>query len=294
MSRHYDYLLEDEDVRRWHDNLSVIWRDVSLRALGRFCETVKLSPKEFLELPDKKMADVLQDYIQKMLKTTNPKSGNLYAPGYCDNSMTAVKSWATSQDRAIKRKIRIENSDSTPTLEYERAPMPDELKKCLYDAKTDDRTRVSISLMSFSGFRPEVQGNATGTDGLRVGDFPEMKVGDGKVEFAKVPTMVKCKASLSKTHKAYFSFLNPEGCEFLRLYLERRMASGEILTNDSGIIVSNIDGEVMQKRFGMNDASTFLVTGTITGKIRSAMERARLGVPTLRLEVLLRNTSADG
>ncbi|MDG6997695.1 MAG: hypothetical protein JRN15_01115 [Nitrososphaerota archaeon] len=255
--KHFDYLLEYNDVRRWHDNLSTIWSDVALRVLGRFTEDTKISPKQFVALSEKEMADVTQDYIQKMLKAINPKSSKPYSPGYVDNVLTGIKSWASYNDKPIKRKIKIENSDSTPTLESERAPMPDELRRVLYDARTDDRTRVSLALIAFSGPRPEVEGNFLGTDGLRIRDFPEMRIEKGKVDFIKVPTMMKVKASLSKTHKAYFTFLNEEGCQLLKVYLDRRMENGEALTPDSGIVVSNSSTEVMQARFGIVDNSPF-------------------------------------
>ena len=109
----YDYLLKDDDVRRWHDNLSVIW-GVALRILGRFCEHIAMSPLEFARSSSKEMADKTQDYIHKLLKETNPQTGKLYSPGYVDNCLTAIKSWAASQERPIIRKIRIENAQATP------------------------------------------------------------------------------------------------------------------------------------------------------------------------------------
>jgi hypothetical protein len=67
--------------------------------------------------------------------------------------------------------------------------------------------------MAFSGFRDQVLGDYTGVDGLKVSDFPEMSIRDGKVEFDKIPTLVKCRATISKIGYEYASFLSQEGCE---------------------------------------------------------------------------------
>ncbi|MHB1909212.1 MAG: hypothetical protein ACYCQJ_10150 [Nitrososphaerales archaeon] len=50
-----------------------------------------------------------RDYQAKKWQT-----GKLYSPGYVDNCLTAIKSWAASQEKPIIRKIRIENAQATP------------------------------------------------------------------------------------------------------------------------------------------------------------------------------------
>lgn len=48
------------------------------------------------------------------------------------------------------------------------------------------RERASISLMAFSGFRPEVLGNYCGNDGLKASDIKDMEVRGGDVGFDHV------------------------------------------------------------------------------------------------------------
>ncbi|MGH2638133.1 MAG: hypothetical protein ACRDF4_02435, partial [Rhabdochlamydiaceae bacterium] len=60
MRKHEHLMNDDPDVRRWHDNQSIIWGDVALRALARFCKATNISPKEFAQLPDKERADRAQ------------------------------------------------------------------------------------------------------------------------------------------------------------------------------------------------------------------------------------------
>ncbi|MEM2588164.1 MAG: hypothetical protein QXV23_07700 [Candidatus Bathyarchaeia archaeon] len=79
-------------------------------------------------------------------------------------------------------------------------------------------------------------GNYTGTDGLRVRDFPEMRIENGEVIFDKIPTMVIVRPELSKAGHQYFTFLSEEGCEYLKDYLEERIKGGEKLTPNSPVI----------------------------------------------------------
>jgi hypothetical protein len=53
MRAKYAYLLEDEDVRRWFDNLaakSLLTATVYLRNLGLYCELNKTDPKSILKV----------------------------------------------------------------------------------------------------------------------------------------------------------------------------------------------------------------------------------------------------
>jgi hypothetical protein len=44
--------------------------------------------------------------------------------------------------------------------------------------------------MALSGVRPQVLGNYTGEDGLRINDLPELTIQDKEVVFEKIPSMV--------------------------------------------------------------------------------------------------------
>jgi hypothetical protein len=84
--------------------------------------------------------------------------------------------------------------------------------------------------------RPEVLGNFNGTDGLRIADLPELRIKGGTVEFEQVPTLVMVRADLSKAGHKYLTFLGEEGCEYVRGYLEERLASGARLSPESDVI----------------------------------------------------------
>ncbi|MGH2638600.1 MAG: hypothetical protein ACRDF4_04880, partial [Rhabdochlamydiaceae bacterium] len=234
-------------------------------------------PKEYASLPLEEMEDIAQDYVNKLESSINPKTGESYSPGYLSNCLDAIRSWADWNRKPLQRTIKITNANSTPTLEDERAPTQEELRRVLYGDKSPLRTRASIALIAFAGMRPEVQGNYLGLDGLKVRDLPEMEVTGKEIKFNKIPTTIIVRAEISKIRKQYMTFLNEEGCEILKQYLERRMLEeGETLGPSSGIIVASNSPEGRQENFGIKDRSPFLRTPKISEAIREAMRASGL------------------
>ena len=117
--------------------------------------------------------------------------------------------------------MEIKFARETGKYAQEKPPTNNELKRILDAA--DIRHKVAISLMAFTGFRDQTLGNYKGVDGLKIADFPEMTLNDGRVEFRKTPTIVRCRSPVSKVGYEYQSLLNEEGCEYLKAYLEDRM-----------------------------------------------------------------------
>ena len=138
-----------------------------------------------------------------------------------------LRSWAKFNGIDIKLDVNIANENESPTLDNERVPSKEELSRLL--RKATSRGRVSISIMAFSGFRPETLGNYEGTDGLRLGDIKELKISD-EIEFTKIPATIMVKARLSKARNQYFSFIGEEGITYIKEYLEERKKNGEELT----------------------------------------------------------------
>jgi hypothetical protein len=133
-----------------------------------------------------------------------------------------------------------------------------------------ERAKCSIALIAFAGLRPEVLGNARGTDGLNTGDLPDMKIENGRVFFVKSPPIIVVRASLSKIKKRYFTFLPSEGCDYLRAYLEKRLALGEKLDLESPIIAVAPGYEEMGKS-PTNRGSKFITTQNVSREIREAI-----------------------
>jgi hypothetical protein len=127
-------LLSNPDVKRWYDNVSrgsPNTAEINLRRLGKFCEDHQITPLELAELGMKDLravTDLLQDHITWM-----ENQGN--APQYIKGTITAAKSWLHHFDVFIKRRIKIANVDSTPTLQNERVPEGKELAE-LFSGQT--------------------------------------------------------------------------------------------------------------------------------------------------------------
>ena len=223
-------LLEDPEVRRWYENNSrgsVITADVYLRRLGNFCEAHSSTPKKFAAKSEKEIYGILLDYVSKLEK--EGKSGS-----YISSIMKALRSWLAFNDKEVKRKIKIRGADATPTLKDERIPTPLELKSILLSG--DKKTRVACALVAHSGFRLQSLGTYLGDDGLRIGDFPELRIDGDHIDFLEVPTMIVVRPELSKAGHKYITFLSEEGCDYLKEYLEERMRAGEELSNRSSIV----------------------------------------------------------
>jgi hypothetical protein len=262
------YLLEeDSEFRRWFENLARGSEATAVeraRVLYRFLRVHDLSPRALVDLAKKdrrNVEDLLSDFVGKLLDEGK-------SPGYVENYLKAVRSWLEYNEIRLVRKIRMGNRNLTPTIEDERVPTPAELRTIYCYA--GERARCSIALIASAGLRPQTLGNASGTDGLRAKDLPDMSMEGNRVVFTKVPTMVIVRPSLSKAKHKYFTFLTSEGCEYLQAYLEKRLAMGEEITPQSPIIAVTPGFEKMGKS-PRNRGSKFITTMNVTREIREAM-----------------------
>jgi site-specific recombinase XerD len=254
MQEKYGHLLDDKNIRRWYENVSrgsKITADTYLRRLGNFCETYKTTPEELIKLDEKRIYEFMLDVVTDMEKKK-------FAGSYIKSVLKGIKSWFAFNDIVIKKKININRSEETPTLQNERVPTKEELKKIFLSG--DEKSRVACVLVAHSGLRLEVLGNYDGSDGLKTVDFPEMEIKNDKVEFKKIPTMIRIRSILSKKEHEYFTFLGSEGCEYLKSYLEMRIRSGEKL--NSAIITPK------------TAKNYFITTVNIGDTIRNAIRRA--------------------
>jgi len=124
----------------------------------------------------------------------HPGSG---AGSYIVRFKKVLQSWLSYNYLEIKFKLNIAREYDSPTLMNEKEPSKEELDKILRMATP--RARVSISLMAFSGLRPGSLGNYVGTDGLRIGDLPELEMGGDSVEPLNRPLVLVVRKSLSKS-----------------------------------------------------------------------------------------------
>ena len=204
----------------------------------------------------KQLENMLLDLVTEMQK--EGKAGS-----YISSNVKAIKSWLGFNDIEIKNgKIKIEGVEDTPSLKNEKTPDIDELRRIFLACTT--KQRAGAVLVAHAGLRPETLGSYKGEDGLRISDFPEIKIQRKRVSFKKVPTFIRVRGSLSKAGHEYLSFLSEEGCGYLKEELEDRMRSkGEKLGDDSPIIAPKVP-----------TGRPFIRTSNIGDLLRKAIRKA--------------------
>jgi hypothetical protein len=260
MRARYAYLLEDADVRRWFDNLaakSILTATVYLRNLGLYCELNKTDPKSILKSAGTKaFRDGFTDFVRRLEK--EGKAGS-----YIARFKKTLNSWLAYNGINVKLKVNVRGESDAPTIADERVPSKEELDRILRMATP--RGRVSIALMAFSGLRPQTLGNYDGSDGIRLGDFPEAEIRPDGVELKKAPTMLIVRKNLSKARHQYFTFVPQQTITYIEEYLEDRVKQGERLSKESPLL--GFDPRGVKK-------NRFLRTTLVTRDMREAILKA--------------------
>jgi hypothetical protein len=254
-------LAQDPEVERWRANLargSKLTAQVYLRRLSRACELLDSTPRKLIEKASEDMKG-FQDSLQDMVTQLESQGKS---PGYILGIVKVVKSWLRQNDIEVTRRIKVSRPSATPTLEDEQIPSKEELSRIFRSSSL--RVRAAEVLMAFGDLRPQVLGNHDGSDGLTLGDLPELKIGKEEVEFTRIPSMVVVRPDLSKARHRYFTFLSGEGCTYLKEYLDYRIRQGEALGPSSSVIGHERSSATRR----------FQLTKKISHLIRTAMRRA--------------------
>jgi len=263
------YLLEEnQDFKRWYRNMAMASEGTAsqrARILYRFLGKNGLTLNELTEMGKRnvrEVEDLLMDFV-----SDQKEEGR--APGYISNYLKTVRAWLKFNGVLLVRAINTGHTNSTPTIDDERTPRPDEILQVMNYGTA--RSRCSIAFIALAGLRPMSLGNYNGSAGLEVRDLPELQISDGRVAFSKIPTRIIVRAELSKTKKQYETFLSSEGCEFVKAYLERRMAGGEVLGRESAIISVARGYEGSSFRRAGVQRGGHVATKTVTKDIRKAI-----------------------
>ncbi len=175
----YRPLLEDERVRKWVDYMargSSVTAQVYFRRLGRVCEEKGILPLDLLNKDEEWLWNFLNDLVSEM--EIKAKAG-----GYIQSTLKAIKSWLSFNGIEIRRKLKVKRVNDTPTLRGNQ-PITASLLRQLYQV-SPLKVKCIIALLAGSGVRPEVIGKDDGSDGLKLGDIPELEIEAGKVKFIK-------------------------------------------------------------------------------------------------------------
>ena len=140
----------------------------------------------------------------------------------------------------------------------ERPPLKDEIDAMLRSASV--RGRAIISLLAFSGLRPETLGNYDASDALRIKDIEGIKIGNEGVEFSVFPAVLKIRQSkvqLSKKGHGYLTFIPAQAGKYVKDYIDARIRDGKNISPESPIITADTRGSNL-RRSGIL-ATTFLL-----------------------------------
>jgi len=260
-------LNENDDFRRWYDNLargSINTANENARILYRYLNLQNTNLRQIITQSKenrRQLENQLLDFI-----TEQEKQGK--APTYLENYLKTINSWLRYNNEQPITKIKIGNRHRRPTIEDERIPTKTELRQILNYATP--RGKTSISLIAYSGLRPETLGNSRGLDGLKIKDLPELEINENTVSFSNTPTIITVRHELSKAKNKYITFLGSEGCEYLKSYLEKRLANNEKITQNSPVITYKSGYNETGYREGSR-RSGHITTKTLTKEIRDAM-----------------------
>ncbi len=236
-SKYKALLRVDKKFQLWYDGMAMQAKataDNYLRVMGHFLEYHKLTPAQFAAMDPDRRDDLLQRHIIRATGGELPGTKGKASGSYMKVLRKAVVSWLDANGLKLTKKIKVPGASQRPRASKAHVPTPEELRKILHVA--DPRSKTAIALMAFSGVRPEVLGNYDGSEGLPLGDFPELKIEGGQVLFDRTPAAVKVPIHISKIGQEYMTFLGPEGCEYLAVYLKQRTMDGEPLTLESPVL----------------------------------------------------------
>lgn len=263
--KHRD-LRENENVMRWYRNLqqgSLITGDVYLRTLGLYCKSNATSPERIIE--DAKTGKLKNDFMDFVHKQGREGKAGSYVVRF----KKVLASWIAFNDMDANLKgVKIQGSNISPTLVDERPPLKVEIDAMIRSASV--RGRAIISLLAFSGLRPESLGNYDGSDALRIKDIEGIKIGNESVEFSIFPAVLKVRQSkvqLSKKGHGYFTFIPSQLGKYLTDYLNTRIREGENLSPESPIITTDTRGS-NTRRTGI--LATRFILKDVRGSIRSS------------------------
>ncbi|EQB65183.1 MAG: integrase/recombinase [Thermoplasmatales archaeon I-plasma] len=176
------------------------------------------------------------DFVDRQMAGERPKAGS-----YVVRFKKVLNSWCFFNDvNPNLRSVKIPGANLSPTLYDEEVPSQSAVALVLRNATP--RAKAIISLLAFSGLRPESLGNYNGSDALRIKDVEGISIESDGVEFSKVPAAIVVRqvkptvAQLSKKGHKYFTFIPSEGLKYLSTYLNLRIRTGEKLDKESPLI----------------------------------------------------------
>ena len=257
----------------WHDYVynrkSPKSADNMYRNIGLFCEKMNLQPDHILTLSDSgELSEIFEKFMKQMERDN--KMGS-----YIAKYKHAINSFLRYHKKTNKITTEIFNEGKSSKYNGEKIPLKNELQRIL--EKATPRGRVIISLMAFSGLRPETIGNYLGNDGLKLKDISGLDITDpSNIRFKEFPFKIAVRDTLnpitrlSKNGSAYWTLAGHQTAQYIIDYLtERTIKNGEKLTLESSLITFAKHG------FGLTNATIEQPdTEHVRREVRESMRKA--------------------
>ena len=206
----------------------LLYRSGSLKTLWIYVYCLYRLSKYFGKSPDELIREayesvenlrhhtrLLEEYLL-LLKARGASSG------YVDTHAKAMKALYRANDLKLELSLPVRNA----TKYYYRAPTPEELQRLLEHGSL--REKVIVSMLALGGFR--------------LGTLVRLKYRHVKrdLEAGKRSIHIHVEAEITKgKYCDYDTFIGNEAVEFLKLYLEQRRRKGEVITDESPLIVTS-------------------------------------------------------
>jgi hypothetical protein len=263
-------LLKEPGVQSWYDAhalRSSLSAEVNLRKLGLFLYRTRLTPASLVELA-KNRPDELRDLL---IAYASYLHGLMKLDSYLAKTLKGVRDWLLFNNVDFRRFPKLRRAYQAESLARERVPTPEQLRLIL--GALSPRGRVCALLMAHAGLRPGTLGNDGGTDGITLGDVPELKTTGTRLRFdiadGHSAFLVQVPSKLSKTAQGYVTFGTPEAADAILSYLGERQAAGEKLTSASPLVALTSLGA---RNTAGKGVGSFVTTKSVVLGIRKALQ----------------------
>ena len=262
-------LLRDPTVKKWyeaHALRSSLSAEVNLLKLGLFLHRTRLTPVRLVELArdhPEELRDLLIAYATHLHSLKKLDS-------YIAKTQKGVRDWLLFNGVDFRQFPKLRRAYQAESLARERIPTPEQLRLIL--GALPPRGRVCALLMAHSGLRPGALGNDRGTDGLTLGDLPELRWEGKRPRFELPPGrkafLVQVPPRLSKNAFGYVTFGTPEAADAILSYLAERLASGERLAAESPLVALSALGA---RNTDSKGTGAFVTTKSVVYALRKAI-----------------------
>lgn len=263
--------LDDPDVMEWYTTLHLRSETTAsnyLASMARVWHHMGVTPPESVVGTQAEL-DRFGQRVINHFATKPTETGGRISEAMIKKYRCALTSWIRFNGRKIETQLIIPRLPKRPRASKQFIPTVAQLRAVLDAA--DPRTRFSIALMAFSGPRPEVQASFEGDRGIRLGHIDGLNIDGASVTVERLPLTLRIEDESTKTGRAYYTHLGPEGAEYLLAYLKKRIEAGETLTLESPLF--------QRKKNSNNKGKPFVVTATVEARIREVHKAAGLQAP---------------